>query len=121
MVVLRLPLQHRVQAVEDRHAALEQLMIVLRGLCEAPDGQVDACGLVARELSNGLPFPASLVRQGNFIYVTNLSLDLRLFNPTFTIRGFRMGRDGHLSHRVASPRPRRCQVCHESRACEQRT
>jgi sugar lactone lactonase YvrE len=31
----------------------------------------------------GLLFPASLVRDGNWIYITNLSLDLRLFNPTF--------------------------------------
>ncbi len=32
---------------------------------------------------NGLLFPASLVRKGHFIYVTNLALDLRLFNPAF--------------------------------------
>lgn len=31
----------------------------------------------------GLRFPASLVRRGPFIYVTNLALDLRGFNPTF--------------------------------------
>jgi sugar lactone lactonase YvrE len=31
----------------------------------------------------GLLFPASLVRDGNWIYVTNLSLDLRLFNASF--------------------------------------
>src|SRR2546425_11501478 len=51
MVALGLPLQHRVQAVEDRHAALEQVMIVLRGLGETLDGQIDACGLVPRKLS----------------------------------------------------------------------
>ncbi len=33
---------------------------------------------------NGLLFPASLVRSGHFIYVTNLSLDLRNFNADFT-------------------------------------
>jgi DNA-binding beta-propeller fold protein YncE len=33
---------------------------------------------------NGLLFPASLVRKGHFIYVTNLAIDLRLFNPSFT-------------------------------------
>jgi len=33
---------------------------------------------------NGLLFPASLVRSGNFVYVTNLALDLRLFDPDFT-------------------------------------
>jgi sugar lactone lactonase YvrE len=32
----------------------------------------------------GLLFPASLVRKGHTIYVTNLALDLRLFNPAFT-------------------------------------
>jgi sugar lactone lactonase YvrE len=31
----------------------------------------------------GLLFPASLVLHGEFLYVTNLSLDLRLFNPAF--------------------------------------
>jgi sugar lactone lactonase YvrE len=31
----------------------------------------------------GLLFPASLVFHGDFVYVTNLSLDLRLFSPTF--------------------------------------
>jgi sugar lactone lactonase YvrE len=31
----------------------------------------------------GLLFPASLARDGGWIYVTNLSLDLRLFNPDF--------------------------------------
>jgi sugar lactone lactonase YvrE len=31
----------------------------------------------------GLLFPASLARDGNWIYVTNLSLDLRLFSPDF--------------------------------------
>lgn len=33
---------------------------------------------------NGLLFPASLVRSGRFVYVTNLALDLRNFNPAFT-------------------------------------
>src|SRR5712692_4409984 len=51
MVALGLPLQHRVQTVEDRHAALEQVVIVLRSLGEAFDGQIDPGGLVARELS----------------------------------------------------------------------
>jgi sugar lactone lactonase YvrE len=31
----------------------------------------------------GLLFPASLALRGDFLYVTNLSLDLRLFSPTF--------------------------------------
>ena len=31
----------------------------------------------------GLLFPASLVFHGEWVYVTNLSLDLRLFSPTF--------------------------------------
>src|SRR6266849_120071 len=31
----------------------------------------------------GFLFPASLVLRGQFVYVTNLSLDLRLFNPAF--------------------------------------
>lgn len=31
----------------------------------------------------GLLFPASLYLHGEFLYVTNLSLDLRLFNPAF--------------------------------------
>ena len=31
----------------------------------------------------GLLFPASLVLHGDWLYVTNLSLDLRLFSPTF--------------------------------------
>jgi sugar lactone lactonase YvrE len=31
----------------------------------------------------GLLFPASLVLHGEWLYVTNLSLDLRLFSPTF--------------------------------------
>lgn len=55
---------------------------------------VDATGRVIAKLGDfdgidrqgapvGLLFPASLVRVNNFIYVTNLSLDLRLFNaPT---------------------------------------
>lgn len=32
---------------------------------------------------NGLLFPASLVRKGPFVYVTNLALDLRLFNKDY--------------------------------------
>jgi hypothetical protein len=33
---------------------------------------------------NGLLFPSTLARRGNVIYVTNLALDLRLFDPSFT-------------------------------------
>lgn len=44
----------------------------------------DFGGIGPNGAPNGLLFPASLVRQGNFVYVTNLSLDLRLFSPTFT-------------------------------------
>jgi len=36
-------------------------------------------GLDPKGAPRGLLFPASLVRSGPFIYVTNLSLDLRLF------------------------------------------
>ena len=39
----------------------------------------DFGGLDPRGAPRGLLFPASLVRSGPFIYVTNLSLDLRLF------------------------------------------
>src|SRR5262245_14930685 len=49
--VLRLLLQDRVEAVEERHAALEQVVIVRGGLGQRPDGQVDAGRLVARELA----------------------------------------------------------------------
>jgi sugar lactone lactonase YvrE len=49
-----------------------------------PTGRViaklgDFEGIGPRGAPRGLLFPASLVRSGNFIYVTNLSLDLRLF------------------------------------------
>ena len=44
----------------------------------------DFGGIGPNGAPNGLLFPASLVRHGNFVYVTNLSLDLRLFNATFT-------------------------------------
>jgi hypothetical protein len=49
-----------------------------------PDGRViaklgDFDGVDPRGAPKGLLFPASLVRSGNFIYVTNLVLDLRLF------------------------------------------
>ena len=49
-----------------------------------PSGRViaklgDFGGIDPRGAPNGLLFPASLVRSGNFIYVTNLALDLRLF------------------------------------------
>src|SRR5215471_7208839 len=49
--VLRLLLQDRVEAVEQRHAALEQVVVVRRGLCQRPDGQIDAGRLVACELA----------------------------------------------------------------------
>lgn len=49
-----------------------------------PTGRViaklgDFDGLDSRGKPKGLLFPASLVRHGKFIYVTNLALDLRLF------------------------------------------
>jgi sugar lactone lactonase YvrE len=49
-----------------------------------PTGRViaklgDFEGLMPSGAPKGLLFPASLVRHGNFIYVTNLSLDLRAF------------------------------------------
>ena len=49
-----------------------------------PTGRViaklgDFDGIDPQGAPRGLLFPASLVRSGNFIYVTNLSLDLRLF------------------------------------------
>jgi sugar lactone lactonase YvrE len=53
-----------------------------------PSGRViaklgDFNGIDRQGAPAGLLFPASLVRVGNFIYVTNLSLDLRLFGaPT---------------------------------------
>src|SRR2546422_3543900 len=51
MDVLRLLLQHRVEPIEDRHPALEQLVIVRRDLNEAVDRQVHARGLVTGELA----------------------------------------------------------------------
>lgn len=49
-----------------------------------PTGRViaklgDFFGISPKGAPIGLLFPASLVRHGNFIYVTNLALDLRLF------------------------------------------
>ena len=49
-----------------------------------PTGRViaklgDFDGITPNGAPQGLLFPASLVRSGNFIYVTNLSLDLRRF------------------------------------------
>ncbi len=43
----------------------------------------DFGGIDPHGAPNGLLFPASLVLSGQFLYVTNLSLDLRLFNPDF--------------------------------------
>lgn len=43
----------------------------------------DFGGIDPHGAPNGLLFPASLVFSGEFLYVTNLSLDLRLFNPDF--------------------------------------
>src|SRR5947199_5432352 len=51
VVLLRLPLQHRVESVKDRHAPLEQLLILLGARREASDGEIDARGLVAGELA----------------------------------------------------------------------
>ena len=50
-----------------------------------PSGRViaklgDFDGIDPRGAPKGLLFPASIVRRGNIIYVTNLSLDLRLFD-----------------------------------------
>ena len=49
-----------------------------------PSGRViaklgDFNGLDSRAAPKGLLFPASLVRHAEFIYITNLALDLRLF------------------------------------------
>src|SRR5262245_28800171 len=49
--VLRLLLQDRIETVEERHAALEQVVILRRGLRQRPDRQVDAGRLVSRELA----------------------------------------------------------------------
>ena len=43
----------------------------------------DFDGLSRDNAPVGLLFPASLVMRGEWLYVTNLSLDLRLFNPAF--------------------------------------
>lgn len=43
----------------------------------------DFDGLSADGAPVGLLFPASLVLRGEWLYVTNLSLDLRMVNPTF--------------------------------------
>jgi sugar lactone lactonase YvrE len=78
------------------------------GLAVDPDGNVWVCANQADELvvvdptdghalaklgdfdgispdgaPAGLLFPASLAFRGEFVYVTNLALDLRLFNPAF--------------------------------------
>ncbi len=49
--VLRLPLQDCIEAVEDRHPSLEQLMIVLCALRKPLHGEVEAERLVPRELA----------------------------------------------------------------------
>jgi len=54
-----------------------------------PDGRLiaklgDFGGIGPNGAPNGLLFPASLVFHGNFLYVTNLSLDLRGFNAAYT-------------------------------------
>src|SRR5882724_1052965 len=51
MEVLRLLLQHGVEAFEDRHPAGKQVIVVRGGLDEAVDGEVHARGLVAGELT----------------------------------------------------------------------
>jgi sugar lactone lactonase YvrE len=43
----------------------------------------DFDGLFSDGAPQGLLFPASLAFRGEFVYVTNLSLDLRVFSPTF--------------------------------------
>jgi sugar lactone lactonase YvrE len=43
----------------------------------------DFDGISADGAPVGLLFPASLAFRGDFVYVTNLALDLRLFNPQF--------------------------------------
>lgn len=43
----------------------------------------DFDGLSSDGAPIGLLFPASLAFRGEFVYVTNLALDLRLFDPTF--------------------------------------
>src|SRR6266540_6402240 len=50
VVWLRLLLQHRVEALEQGHAALQELVVVRNRLDEAVDGEVDARGFVAGEL-----------------------------------------------------------------------
>src|SRR5712692_1523376 len=51
MEVLRLLLQHGVEAFEDRHPAGKQVIVVRGGLDEAIDREIDARGLVAGELA----------------------------------------------------------------------
>ncbi len=58
-----------------------------------PTGRViaklgDFDGLTRKGAARGLLFPASLVRHGKFIYVTNLALDLRLFGLAPPIDAF---------------------------------
>jgi sugar lactone lactonase YvrE len=48
----------------------------------------DFGGLTRKGAPIGLLFPASLVRSGNFIYVTNLALDLRPFGPAPPVDAF---------------------------------
>lgn len=58
-----------------------------------PTGRViaklgDFDGLSRKGTPKGLLFPASLVRSGKFIYVTNLALDLRLFGAAPPVDAF---------------------------------
>src|SRR5215813_1592857 len=48
---LRLLLQHRVETLEDCHPALEELVIVRRGLHKTVDREINTRGLVAGELA----------------------------------------------------------------------
>src|SRR5439155_1711639 len=62
-----------------------------------PSGRViaklgDFGGVDAGGAPIGLLFPASLVRSGGFIYVTNLALDLRLFGLAQPVDAPRAGR-----------------------------
>src|SRR5260370_569014 len=51
MVALGLPFQHRIQAVEDRHATLNQILVIRSGLGESLDREVDPRRFAARELA----------------------------------------------------------------------
>ena len=51
IVGLCLALQHRVQPLEDRYAALEQLMVVQCDLDQAVDREIKARRLIPRELA----------------------------------------------------------------------